>query len=115
VDLAVQATLEAALGWASKTITERSKAQLKLSQSIMGLHEELAKLETMEHDSPIRKTMNFDVLLCTEQLEYFAGVAWGMTGETLPVDPWCASLTAREAQGVINLITPWNFPALIVV
>jgi acyl-CoA reductase-like NAD-dependent aldehyde dehydrogenase len=115
VDLAVQAALEAAQGWASKTMTERSKILLKLSQLIMNHHEELAKLETMEHGSPLRKTMNFDVPLCAEQLEYFAGVARAMTGETLPVGPWCASMTVREPLGVIGLITPWNFPALVVV
>lgn len=77
--------------------------------------QELAELETMEHGSPIRKTMNFDVPLCAEQLEYFAGVARAMTGETLPVGLWCLSTTVREPLGIVGLITPWNFPALMVV
>jgi acyl-CoA reductase-like NAD-dependent aldehyde dehydrogenase len=115
LDRAVEAAKRAAPGWASKTIAERSKVLLKLSQIIMAHHEELAKLETMEHGSPIRKTMNFDVPLCAEQFEYFAGVARSMTGETLPVGPWCSSITVKEPLGVIGLITPWNFPALMVV
>ena len=53
--------------------------------------------------------------LCAEQLEYFAGVARGLTGETLPVGPWCMSATVREPLGAVGLITPWNFPALMVV
>ena len=115
VDRAVAASLKAAPEWAAKTVGERSKVLLKLSQVIMAHHEELAKLETAEHGSPIRKTMNFDVPLCAEQFEYFAGVARAMTGETLPVGPWCSSFTVREPLGVIGLITPWNFPALMVV
>ncbi|OPY80936.1 MAG: Betaine aldehyde dehydrogenase [Syntrophorhabdus sp. PtaU1.Bin058] len=115
VDKAVGAAVQAAPAWAAKTVGERSKVLLKLSQLIMGHHEELAKLETMEHGSPIRKTMNFDVPLCAEQFEYFAGVARAMTGETLPVGPWCMSMTVREPLGVVGLITPWNFPALMVV
>ena len=115
VDKAVKAAVEAAPAWAVKTVGERSKVLLKLSQLIMTHHEELAKLETTEHGSPIRKTMNFDVPLCAEQFEYFAGVARAMTGETLPVGPWCLSMTVREPLGVVGLITPWNFPALMVV
>ena len=69
----------------------------------------------MEQGSPLRKTMGADIPGCAEHLEYFAGVARGMTGETLPVGPWCASMTVHEPLGVIGLITPWNFPALMVV
>ena len=115
VDKAVKAAATAGPEWASKTVGDRSKALLKLSQLIMVHHEELANLETMEHGSPIRKTMNFDVPLCAEQFEYFAGVARAMTGETLPVGPWAMSMTIREPLGVVGLITPWNFPALMVV
>jgi acyl-CoA reductase-like NAD-dependent aldehyde dehydrogenase len=115
VDACVKASAAAFPGWAAKTMGERSKVLLKLSQLIMANQEALAKLETMEHGSPIRKTMNFDVPLCAEQLEYFAGVARGMTGETLPVGPWCMSMTIRQPLGVVGLITPWNFPALMVV
>ena len=115
VNLAVAAALKAAPEWASKTVGERSKVLLKLSQLIMANLNELARLETMEHGSPIRKTMNFDVPLCAEQLEYFAGVGRALTGETLPVGPWCTSMTIREPLGVVGLITPWNFPALMVV
>jgi acyl-CoA reductase-like NAD-dependent aldehyde dehydrogenase len=115
VNKAVKAAREAAPGWAAKTVGERSKILFKISQLIMAHHEELAKLETMEHGSPIRKTMNFDVPMCAEQFEYFAGIARAMTGETLPVGPWCLSLTVREPLGVVGLITPWNFPALMVV
>lgn len=114
LEKAVQAAHDAAPAWASKTVAERSKVLLKASQLIMQRREELAELETREHGSPIRKTMNFDIPLCAEQFEYFAGVGRAMTGETLPVGPWCMSTTVREPLGVVGLITPWNFPALMV-
>jgi acyl-CoA reductase-like NAD-dependent aldehyde dehydrogenase len=57
VDKAVRVASEAAPGRASKTVGERSKGLLRLSQLIMAHHEELARLETMEHGSPIRKTI----------------------------------------------------------
>ena len=115
VDLAVQAASAAAPGWAGKPVSERSKVLLKLSQLILANMDELAELETREHGSPLRKTKNFDVPLCAEQFEYFAGVARASVGETLPVGPWATSYTVREPLGVVGLITPWNFPALMVV
>ena len=115
VNKAVEAAHRAAPAWAAKTMAERSKVLLKISQLIMTHQEELANLETVEQGSPIRKTMNFDVPMCAEQFEYFAGIARALTGETLPVGPWCTSFTLREPLGVIGLITPWNFPALMVV
>lgn len=115
VDKAVAAAAAAAPGWAGRPVSERSKVLLKLAQLIMANAQELAELETAEHGSPIRKTLNFDVPLCAEQFEYFAGVARAETGETLPVGPWATSYTVRQPLGVVGLITPWNFPALMVV
>lgn len=115
VQLAVQAAHAAAPAWGLTPVAERSKILLRLSQLVMAHRDELAQVQTMEHGSPLRKTLNFDVPLCAEQLEYFAGVVRAMKGETLPVGPWCSSMTVREPLGVIGLITPWNFPALMVV
>jgi len=115
VSKAVEAASHAAPAWGAMPMGERSKILLKASRLIMERQEELANLETKEQGSPIRKTMNFDVPLCAEQLEYFAGTARAITGETLPVGPWCMSSTVREPLGVVGLITPWNFPALMVI
>ncbi len=115
VEKAVAAAGQAFSAWAAKTVKERSKVLLKMSQLIMENQEELATLETKERGSPIRKTMNFDVPLCAEQLEFLAGASWDLSGETLPVGPFCMSMITREPLGVVGLITPWNFPALMVV
>jgi acyl-CoA reductase-like NAD-dependent aldehyde dehydrogenase len=111
---AVKAACDAAPVWSGLSMADRSKVLLKASRILMQRQKELAELETAEHGSPLRKTMFFDVPQCAEQLEYFAGVARGLTGETLPVGPWCLSATVREPLGVVGLITPWNFPALMV-
>jgi acyl-CoA reductase-like NAD-dependent aldehyde dehydrogenase len=115
VDRAVQAAADAGPAWAEMPISERSKLLLEVSRRITERAEELAVLETMEQGSPLRKTKNFDIPQCAEQFEYFAGVARGITGETLPIGPWCRSWTVREPLGVVGLITPWNFPVLMVV
>lgn len=115
VDAAVQAARAAQPAWGATPVAQRAKVLLAASRLLMERRDEIALLETREHGSPIRKTMHFDVPLCAEQLEYFAGVARGLTGETLPVGPWCHSVAVREPLGVVGLVTPWNFPALMVV
>lgn len=115
VDRAVEAALEAGPDWAGRPMSDRSKMLHKLAQLIRDHGEELATLETMEQGSPLRKTMAADIPGCAEHFEYYAGIARGFTGETLPVGPWAASMTVREPLGVIGIITPWNFPALMVV
>jgi acyl-CoA reductase-like NAD-dependent aldehyde dehydrogenase len=111
VNKAVAAALEAGPGWAGRPMFERSKLLLKLSQLVRDHLDELAKLETMQQGSPLKKTMAMDIPSCADEFEYFAGVARGIKGEVLPVGPWCASMTVREPLGVIGIITPWNFPA----
>jgi acyl-CoA reductase-like NAD-dependent aldehyde dehydrogenase len=115
VDRAVQAALKAAPGWAAIPISGRSELLVKLAHLMRDNVEELAMLETSEQGSPIRKTTNFDIPQCAGQLEYYAGVGRAMTGETLPIGPWCMSMTVHEPLGVVGLITPWNFPALMVI
>jgi acyl-CoA reductase-like NAD-dependent aldehyde dehydrogenase len=114
LERAIEAAEKVGPEWADTPVANRSKVLLKASALIMQRQQELAELETMEHGSPLRKTMNFDVPLCAEQLEYFAGVSRAMTGDTIPVGPWCLSATVHEPLGIVGLITPWNFPALMV-
>lgn len=114
VDKAVAAAKAAGLDWASRPVSARSKALLKLSALLTEHTEELAALETAQHGSPIRKTMNFDLPQCADTFEYFAGIGRALTGDTLPVGPWAHSVTVKEPLGVVGLITPWNFPTLMV-
>ena len=115
VDKAVVAAKAAALDWATRPVSERAKALLRLSGLLVAHKEELAALETTQHGSPIRKTMNFDMPLAADTFEYFAGIGRALTGDTLPVGPWAHSITVKEPLGVVGLITPWNFPTVTAV
>lgn len=47
-------------------------------------------------------------------LEYFAGKAPQMSGETLPSSrPSVFLYTLRRPLGVVGVISPWNFPIAI--
>src|SRR5699024_4636393 len=51
-----------------------------------------------------------------EHLRYYAGWVTKITGETNPISfPDTLHYTRREPVGVCALITPWNFPLMILV
>lgn len=114
VDKAVKAAAAAAPGWGMTPMSARAKMLLKVSQLIMQNLNELAALETAEHGAPIRNSAGFQVPQTAEFFEYAASISRALTGETLPIGPWCTSMTVREPVGVVGLITPWNAPALMV-
>jgi acyl-CoA reductase-like NAD-dependent aldehyde dehydrogenase len=43
-------------------------------------------------------------------LEYFAGMATKIQGDTIPVPGPYVNMTLREPLGVIGGIIPWNYP-----
>ena len=106
LESAVSAAHAAGPGWANTPVAERAKVLLRASRLIMQHQRELAELETLEHGSPIRKTMNFDVPLCAEQFEYFAGAARAMTGSKIVLEEY--TLTKHIYMDITgNVDKPW--------
>ena len=114
MDKAVAAAVKAAPAWANKTIGERGKYLKEIGKAIASRKLELARLETMQYGGPLWKTTSFDMTFIPEMLDYYAGTARALTGMTLPVGPDCTSMTVREPLGVVGLITPWNFPLIVI-
>jgi acyl-CoA reductase-like NAD-dependent aldehyde dehydrogenase len=46
-------------------------------------------------------------------MEYYAGAANKLMGETIPVSKPGFDFTLREPIGVVGLIVPWNFPLML--
>jgi acyl-CoA reductase-like NAD-dependent aldehyde dehydrogenase len=114
MDKAIGAARKAAPAWAALTIGERGEILRKLGDAIAARKDELAKLETAQYGGPLWKTTSFDMTFIPKMLDYYAGTARAMAGMTLPVGPTCTSITMREPYGVVGLITPWNFPLIVV-
>jgi len=113
INEAVESARKAFPAWASKTIAERGKMLIKLSDILLFHREEMARMETMQYGGPLRKTSG-EIPASRELIEYMIGVARSKTGETLPIGPSCNAMTVREPLGVVGLITPWNFPFITV-
>ncbi|MCC6628748.1 MAG: aldehyde dehydrogenase [Chloroflexi bacterium] len=114
VDAAVSAARRAFEGgpWPAMTGLERQRLMMRLAQLLRDNLEELAVMETSACGKPVAESRG-DVANAALTLEYYAGMAPRVTGETLPIQPDLLDYTLREPLGVCACIVPWNFPLVI--
>ena len=74
----------------------------------------LALLETAVTGRSIRE-MRAQMARIPEWIEYFAGIAMGLEGESNVVKGGYVTMTHYEPLGPVALLTPWNHPILILV
>ncbi|AUI59342.1 aldehyde dehydrogenase [Amycolatopsis sp. BJA-103] len=118
VDAAVGAARKALddPAWAGLLPVQRAALLFKLAALVDTHHEELAALETRDQGQPIGISRQVSVTGAAEHLRYFAGWVTKIQGTTNPVSfPDTLHYTRREPVGVNALITPWNFPLMILV
>jgi acyl-CoA reductase-like NAD-dependent aldehyde dehydrogenase len=112
IEKAVRAALAAYPGWRKKTGAARAKALTKLAQLVEAHGPKLAELESINAGKPIRDSKAIDAVTAIDALEYFAGMATKIEGETIPVPGPYINMTLREPLGVVGGIIPWNYPLL---
>jgi acyl-CoA reductase-like NAD-dependent aldehyde dehydrogenase len=112
VDRAVRAGLAAFPAWRKRTGAARAKALIKLAQLVEANGAKLAELESLNAGKPIRDSRAIDAVTAIDAIEYFAGMATKIQGDTIPVPGPYVNMTLREPLGVIGGIIPWNYPLL---
>jgi aldehyde dehydrogenase (NAD+) len=100
--------------WAADDGARRARALSKLAALVEAQTEPLARLETVNMGKPLRESRG-DVGYVVRTLEYFAGLADKVEGETIPVPGPRLDYTIREPLGVTVHIAPWNYPLLLAV
>jgi acyl-CoA reductase-like NAD-dependent aldehyde dehydrogenase len=114
VDAAVSAARAALDGpWGKLSARERGRLIWKLGDRLMERADEVAALETLHNGKPIFESRQIEVPAAAECLQYFAGWADKIHGETIPVKGNYLTYTLREPVGVVAAIVPWNFPLLL--
>lgn len=114
VDRAVQAARAAFEGpWSRMSARERGRLLWKLGERLMERADEVARLETLHNGKPISESRHVEIPAAAECLQYYAGWADKIHGETLPVKGNHFTYTLREPLGVVAAIVPWNFPLLL--
>jgi betaine-aldehyde dehydrogenase len=113
VDRAVAAAQAAFDGeWHGWSQTRRGQALARLSQLTRDHLEELAQLESTNMGKPIGSA-RWEIGAVANVIEYYAGAANKIHGETIPVSKPGFDFTLREPIGVVGLIVPWNFPLML--
>src|SRR5919112_45241 len=86
VDAAVQAARAAFEGpWSKLSARERGRLVYKLGERLMERADEVARLETLHNGKPIFESRQIEIPASVDCLQYFAGWADKVHGETLPV------------------------------
>jgi acyl-CoA reductase-like NAD-dependent aldehyde dehydrogenase len=116
IDAAVKAARAAFnhKSWRNMAARDRAKLLWKVGDLIMKNHEELARLESIDNGKPLFESRYIDIPSAAETFYYYAGWCTKIEGETIPVPGNFFNYTLREPYGVCGIITPWNFPLLMV-
>ncbi|WP_022918024.1 aldehyde dehydrogenase family protein [Ruania albidiflava] len=114
VDLAVRAARAAWAEWRQTDGATRAKLLTAVADLIRRNVDEISRTECVEAGKPIRQSRD-EVLSSAGLWEYAASLArhnYGDAHNALGSDT--LAMVVREPAGVVGIITPWNFPLLIV-
>jgi betaine-aldehyde dehydrogenase len=99
--------------WPRMTASERSAVLLKAADLIAARAEELAFLDAIEAGKPISQVRG-EIAGSVDIWRYAAALARDLHGESYnTLGDGTLGVVLREAIGVVSIITPWNFPFLI--
>ena len=112
ISAALEGAWQAQADWAALKPVERARILRRAADLIRERGAELALLETLDTGKPLQETLVADWPSGADSLEYFAGLAPTLTGETIPLGGDFA-YTIREPLGVCVGIGAWNYPSQI--
>ncbi|MCZ8336461.1 MAG: betaine-aldehyde dehydrogenase [Rhodobacteraceae bacterium] len=112
VERALASAKRAQVAWAAMKPVERSRILRRAAAMIRDRGDDLARLETLDTGKPIQETLVADWPSGADSLEWFAGLAPTVTGETIPLGRDFV-YTIREPLGVCVGIGAWNYPSQI--
>ena len=109
VDDAVAAAREAFGAWRRIEPAERGRMLYRVARELEARIVEFAELETLDTGKPLAHAHG-EISGCVGYLDYYAGAADKIHGETVPLGPDYLNYTVREPLGVTAHIVPWNMP-----
>ncbi|MCP1200794.1 betaine-aldehyde dehydrogenase [Notoacmeibacter sp. MSK16QG-6] len=112
VDKALSSAKRAQKEWTGFAPVERGRVLRRAADILRERNRELSELETLDTGKPLQETLVADAASGADALEYFAGLAATITGETMPLGGDFV-YTLREPLGVCVGIGAWNYPTQI--
>lgn len=116
IDTAVMAARDALSGpWGTMTTHDRGQLLWKLADAIEANKQIFGELDAIDNGKPMHVARDVDAVYSARHFRYFAGWPSKVEGRTIPVSsPGKFNFTKIEPVGVCGLITPWNYPTLMV-
>lgn len=108
---AVVAARSAQADWAEVGPSVRGKALKAAAARLREHEEELALVDAQDCGNPL-KGMRFDVNLGATLMDFFAGLASEVKGETIPQAGGKLTYVTREPVGVVARLVPFNHPLM---
>jgi formyltetrahydrofolate dehydrogenase len=103
--------------WSKISARERGQLLYRLADLMHQHREELATIESLDSGAVYTLALKTHVGMSIETWRYFAGWADKIQGSTIPVSHARPnknlSFTKKEPIGVCGLITPWNYPLMM--
>ncbi len=100
--------------WPRMKAAERAALLLKTANLIDSRLEDIARLEALESGKPIAQARG-EIAGAADIWRYSAALARTLSGESYAnLGDAMLGVVLREPVGVVSIITPWNFPFLIV-
>jgi betaine-aldehyde dehydrogenase len=109
VGRAVQAAEHAQPAWAEMGGLERARLLRQVAAEVEARADEVLHVEVADTGNTITK-MASDVHMAVSAVDFFAGLALELKGETVPSGAGSLNLTVREPFGVVGRIVPFNHP-----
>lgn len=116
IDTAVAAARAALAGpWGRMTAHDRGQLLWRLADAIEANKQIFGELDAIDNGKPMQVARDVDAVYSARHFRYFAGWPSKIEGKTIPVSaPGKMNFTKIEPVGVCGLITPWNYPTLMV-
>jgi betaine-aldehyde dehydrogenase len=100
--------------WPRMAGVERARILTRVADGIRAVADDLAYVEALESGKPISQAKG-EIASSADLWEYAATLCRHTYGDTYnTLGPDMFGLVLREPVGVVGMITPWNFPLLII-
>ena len=100
--------------WPHQSGADRAKVLLRTAELIRSNQDELGLIETLESGKPIKQARD-EMEWSAALWDYAAALCRNLHGDSYnALGTQVLGLTIREPIGVVGMITPWNFPLLII-
>lgn len=100
--------------WSNMAPNKRKRILQKWADLLEEHQDELALIDTLDMGKSISEMVGIDVPDSIDSLRWSAECIDKLYGEIAPTNPDNLALISREPLGVVAIITPWNYPLMMV-